>query len=559
MHSLPSVSLPIRLLLVEDNPDDLALLRELLQQVAALRYATAQSFATGQSFATAPYLRISYATALGEVLQQVVDHQFDIVLLALSRTDSQGYATFEQLYAADHTLPIILLIGDDEEERAMAQRAMAAGAQDYLAKNTLGTELLQRVIRYAIEQKQAQITLCETEWRYQALFEQTDIGIVFITLEGTYCRLNQQALRMLDYEQVDDLVGKPVTEFYIGTEQVDFSMQAARLRSSESIPTYEATLQRRAAAPLQLELNLSLVCNGNSRPVYIQLFARDISKRWEARTALHVEREQLTKRMLERTAQLSVANSELTRSARLKDEFLATVSHELRTPLSVILTLSEAVGDHVYGELNERQEKALHRIRKSGRHLLALINDILDVSKIESGKVQLEIGPVSVQTLCEDCIQMVQAEAQAKGLTLSVEIDQNAAILYADGRRLMQVLLNLLNNAIKFTPDNGSVALVVNGDTDHNQLTFVVQDTGIGIEENDMPKLFEPFVQLDSRLARQYQGAGLGLTLVYRLVKLHGGTVSVESEPGVGSRFLVALPWHKETKKAITKTADSKL
>jgi PAS domain S-box-containing protein len=272
------------------------------------------------------------------------------------------------------------------------------------------------------------------------------------------------------------------------------------------------------------------------------VISRDVTDRKQAEDALVEERALLAQRVEERTAELSAANVELARAARLKDEFLANMSHELRTPLTGILGLSEALQLQVYGPHNEKQLKALHSIEESGQHLLNLINDILDLSKIEAGKVELQIGPVAVEEVCQASLRMIKEAAQKKKLKVFFELDGMVVTVQADSRRLKQMLVNLLSNAVKFTPQGGSVGLEVAGDADQ-MVRLIVWDTGIGIAPEDMPRLFRPFVQLDGSLAREYAGTGLGLSLVQRMAEMHGGSVTVESEPGKGSRFTITLPW----------------
>ncbi len=272
---------------------------------------------------------------------------------------------------------------------------------------------------------------------------------------------------------------------------------------------------------------------------------RELGERMRAERELRKERTSLAQRVAERTAELSSANAELARSARLKDEFLASMSHELRTPLNAILGLSEALQELVYGSLNERQLQSLRRIEESGRHLLELINEILDISKIEAGKLELLFASVNVESVCQASTMLIAEMAQQKRLTLSTMFDSRLTEIMADERRLKQILVNLLSNACKFTPEGGKVGLDVSADVDNQAVHFSVWDTGIGIAEEDMRRLFEPFVQLDSSLSRRYGGTGLGLALVRRLTELHGGGISVESAgiEGQGSRFTVSLPW----------------
>lgn len=252
---------------------------------------------------------------------------------------------------------------------------------------------------------------------------------------------------------------------------------------------------------------------------------------------------ELEQRVAERTQALHIANAELRRANRLKDEFLAGMSHELRTPLNSILGLSESLQLGTYGQLNERQHTTLRYIEESGRHLLALINDILDVSKIEAGQMQLETGPVSVESVAQASLQFVRQSAFKKQIKVNLSIDSPLIPIEADERRLKQILVNLLNNAVKFTAEGGAIGLEVVADSDKQMTHFTVWDTGIGIAPEDMERLFQPFIQVDARLARSYTGTGLGLTLVQRMTEMHGGRVSVESEVGQGSRFIVSFPW----------------
>ena len=273
--------------------------------------------------------------------------------------------------------------------------------------------------------------------------------------------------------------------------------------------------------------------------------------------------------------QLERTNAELLRATRLKDEFLANMSHELRTPLNAILGMSEGLQEDVFGSLNDRQKGALATVDRSGRHLLSLINDILEVSKIAAGKLELDVSSVSVNQLCTGSLSFVKQQALKKQIELiTVFPPTNLEDIIVDERRIRQVLINLLTNAVKFTSTGGRVTLRVQLETtvlnlservslqrltvprasldnpvgaccqlQDYDLCFSVIDTGIGITPVNQAKLFQPFVQLDSSLNRQYEGTGLGLTLVKQIVELHGGSVSLQSAPGQGSCFTVRLPY----------------
>ncbi len=325
------------------------------------------------------------------------------------------------------------------------------------------------------------------------------------------------------------------------------SLAASAATAIENARLYKQAQQeiaerKRAEEALQKSLQ-QLETTYNQAMFYAQELKEEIAERKRVEAALEEERTLLAQRVAERTADLRMANEELARAARLKDEFLASMSHELRTPLSAILGLAEVLKGSAYGMLNERQLKAVGNIEESGRHLLALINDILDLSKIGAGKLELEMGQVSVAAVCQASLRLIKAAAHKKQIEVSSTLDDTVTMLQADERRLKQILVNLLSNAVKFTPEGGAVGLEVVGDAVRQEVHFTIWDTGIGISSEEMPRLFAPFVQLDSRLSRQYPGTGLGLALVQRMVELHHGRISVESEMGQGSRFTVSLPW----------------
>jgi signal transduction histidine kinase len=272
--------------------------------------------------------------------------------------------------------------------------------------------------------------------------------------------------------------------------------------------------------------------------------------RKQAEEALAAERALLAQRVKERTAELSKANAELARALRLKDEFLATISHELRTPLHVILGISESLEEGVYDALTPKQLGAFYHIKENAQRLSDIITDMLDLSEISVGKLALNVTKVSVEAVCQYCLQAVRHVTQQKGVQLSFRLDSAVNTVYADKKRLQQVLMNFISNAIKFTPPGGKIGLEIAGDAENETAYFSVWDTGIGIAREDVQRLFQPFTQIDARLSRKYEGLGLGLSLAYHLVEMHGGSISVESEVGQGSRFSVSVPWQPNAPQA---------
>jgi signal transduction histidine kinase/CheY-like chemotaxis protein len=269
------------------------------------------------------------------------------------------------------------------------------------------------------------------------------------------------------------------------------------------------------------------------------MVVRNITAQWELQNALET-------RVAERTEELVVLNEELGEALKMKDEFLASMSHELRTPLNAILGMAQSLRDEVYGPLNEKTLRAVGVIEGSGRHLLELISDILDFAKIQAGKLALHYDIVGVKSICDASLQLIEKAAEKKNLSVGFHIDPGADAALIDGRRLQQILVNLLTNAVKFTPDGGCVGLRVTGDAEARVIRFAVSDSGTGIAREKIPRLFQPFTQLDGSLARRHSGTGLGLSLVLNMAALHGGGVQIESTPGSGSTFTVSLPWLKK-------------
>ncbi|MBL8098153.1 MAG: response regulator [Anaerolineales bacterium] len=260
-------------------------------------------------------------------------------------------------------------------------------------------------------------------------------------------------------------------------------------------------------------------------------------------TALRELNMQLEHRVAERTTELNKTNLELEHANHAKDEFLANMSHELRTPLNSILGLSESLLEQHRDPLTQSQQKSLQIIESSGKHLLDLINDILDLSKLQAGMFDFYPQLVQPDELCKSSIIFVKSQVMKKNITLNYEVEEKISAFYADPRRLKQILVNLLTNAVKFTPENGQVTIKVNTKAEKEVIAFSVIDTGIGISQENLSRLFTPFVQVESSLNRNFEGTGLGLALVQKLTDVHGGSVEVETEVGKGSRFTINLPY----------------
>ena len=256
-------------------------------------------------------------------------------------------------------------------------------------------------------------------------------------------------------------------------------------------------------------------------------------KTFADQAVIAIQNARLFREIQEKSAQLEVANKH-------KSEFLANMSHELRTPLNAIIGFSEALSDRMFGEVNEKQAEYLKDIHESGRHLLSLINDILDLSKIEAGRMELDVSTFHLPTALGNAMTLIRERAQRHGIELGLDVDEHLAEFSGDERKFKQIMLNLLSNAVKFTPDGGKVQ--VSARRENGAVEIAVRDTGIGIAPEDQAAVFEEFKQVGRDKMRTAEGTGLGLALTRRFVELHGGAIRLESTPGKGSTFTVSLP-----------------
>jgi signal transduction histidine kinase len=258
----------------------------------------------------------------------------------------------------------------------------------------------------------------------------------------------------------------------------------------------------------------------------------DVLKMFATQSALAIQNARLFRELADKSRQLEVASQH-------KSEFLANMSHELRTPLNAIIGFSEVLTERMFGELNEKQEEYLKDIHTSGSHLLSLINGILDLSKIEAGRMELELTDFDLPQAIDNALILVRERAGRRGITLEHSVDERLGEIRGDERKIKQVLLNLLSNALKFTPEGGRVevrAEMVDGTAE-----ISVTDTGVGIDPEDQGAIFEEFRQVGTA-DKKAEGTGLGLTLCRKFVELHGGRIWVKSEVGVGSTFTFRIP-----------------
>ena len=569
---MPTETLTI--LLVEDNPKDACLVQEILQAAKTFPFQLIQ------------------VSRLEEALTCLLrSSSISVILLDWSLPDAQGAGMITQLRRVSPDIPILVI--NDWDDEAIALQALQTGAQDYLVKHQTDAKLLVRSIRHAIARGEAnppkrcvshirtgqEQALRESETKFRTLYESTSTAVILLDENGIFDG-NSAALRLFGCTHREQLCGEPMEGGRVGEsihrqrwEEVGNSpcsqsryhplFASSLVKSCVPLIGFSPAVQPNGEDSYSLanEYITKAIAQGSCRfdwmyckrngeefPAEVTLTRIELAKRKILHATIYdISDRKATERQLLKAKEAAEAGS------RAKSEFLAMMSHELRTPLNAVLGLSQLMRQEIFGTLNEKQKEYVSCIQSSGEHLLALINDILDLSKVEAGKEQLTFVPLDIQDLCDYCLAMVREQAHEQGLKLKLEIDPQARILIADERRCKQMLLNLLSNAVKFTPI-GEVLLRVTkrpisssvsgiaASTSVQEICFTVKDTGIGIASHHLPLLFEPFRQLDSGLNRRFTGTGLGLALTRSLARLHGGEVTVRSNLGEGSQFTLYLP-----------------
>jgi PAS domain S-box-containing protein len=391
--------------------------------------------------------------------------------------------------------------------------------------------------------KQAETALEESEARYHDLYENApDMYLSIEVPTGKILNCNQTITRMTGFEK-QSLIGRNVVDLY-HPECLGAARQAMQsLLTTGLVTNAEMQICCLDGTWIDVSLNASAIRDLSGQVVRSRSIWRNITDRKKAEQEVRQLNAELEQRVLERTADLKSTNTALEKALRAREDFLAIMSHELRTPMNGILGLTYLMQLKSYGELNAKQTNAIQNIEKSGGQLMVLINAVLDYSSLLADKLVLQVEPCAMESLCQDCLKTAKSLADKKHQELSFTLRPETLNLRADRRRLSQIIDNLLSNAIKFTPEGGRIDLSVTGHPEAGQALISVTDTGIGIQEADLPRVFEPFHQLDMRLQRIYDGSGLGLSLVEKLVAMHGGSVEVKSTPGQGSQFTVTLPW----------------
>jgi PAS domain S-box-containing protein len=403
------------------------------------------------------------------------------------------------------------------------------------------------IVRDVRERKLAQEQLQKSEEKYSTIVEKGNDGIVILQ-EGEIKFANSRIQSLTGFTN-KETTGKSFIEF-VSQQFRPFVIEMYRRRTAgEEVPgRYEISISTKNGKEMPVEVNANRI-DFEGKPADMAII-RDITERKRAADELAKLNEelksfnlQLESKVEERTRQLEEAVSVAEASNKTKSEFLASMSHELRTPLNAIIGFSQVLHERYFGDLNEKQSEYVADIVDSGKHLLSLINDVLDLSKIEAGKMELEVTEVKIADLLQNSLVMIKEKALSHSISLDLQIADNinGTKIAADERRLKQVMFNLLSNSAKFTPDGGSIK--VEASKGEKELVISVSDTGIGMTPQEQKRLFEAFYQASGGIKGKTPGTGLGLAITKSIVEKHGGKIWMESEgPNKGSKFTFTLP-----------------
>ena len=483
------------------------------------------------------------------LLQGVLESPKDVVIFALDKEyrylafNKNHRVTMEQIWGVNIEVGISMLSyitypADREKARMNFNRALAG--EEFTLVEEYGDSSLNRlwysntysplkdddkniigltlVLIDITDRKKAEIRIAEEVARWRILIEQSLDGIVVLDQNGKVYEVNQKFADMLGYSR-EEMLQLHVWDW--DTQWTREELMEIIKNVDESGNHFETYHRLKDGTTINVEISSNGALFGEQKLIFC--VCRDFTERKLAEDMLL-------------NAKLAAEDA-----SRSKGEFLATMSHELRTPLNSIIGFSDMMLSGNVGDLNEKQAKYINHISTGGKHLLELINDILDLSKIEAGKMEIQYESFSVSDVIEEVTMLIAPLALKKKIDLNIQVEPQLGSINADKIKFKQILYNLASNAIKFTPEKGYVGITAN--LVDNMLKISVTDNGIGISTKDLCRLFQPFQQLNSYMTREHEGTGLGLILVKKYVEMHGGSVWVESEVGKGSTFTYSIPY----------------
>jgi PAS domain S-box-containing protein len=546
----------VDILIVDDRPENLLALEAILEPL-------------GQ--------RIVRASSGEEALRKLLSTEFAVILLDVQMPGMNGFETARIIKSRERTrhIPIIFLTAISKED-SYVFAGYSVGAVDYLFKPFQPEVLRTKVAAFVdLHQRQRHLTeqeallresqkrelelrhmreLLQSEARYSEIVNSAMDAIVAFDDTGTVTLFNAAAERMFHCTAAD-AINKPVTRFFPndvsastveqicrtahGVPVTGEDATAANVPVSGQVASFTAVRSTHESFPIEASVSCLATENGHR----YTLIVRDISERRRHEQALHEQAVSLANTMAELKSlneELSQRQAELERAMTARSRFYASMSHELRTPINAVLGYSTLLLENIYGPLNEKQQEGIERTQKAARHLLELVNDVLDLSKIEAGKIDLRLQPVSFPALVEDLFVTVRPLADQYGSSLALDFDGDPIRIVSDPRRVRQILLNLLSNAIKFGGGKPVCVRIKEREDSPGGILIEVMDQGAGIAAEDQDRIFQEFVQLGK--TQLQEGTGLGLPISRRLAELLRGSLDVDSDVGKGSTFRLTLP-----------------
>lgn len=399
------------------------------------------------------------------------------------------------------------------------------------------------------ERKQAEEALRESEENFRRSLDDSPLGVRIFDAEGETLYANRAILDIYGYASIEELKASPTEKRLAPESYAEHLIRREKRLRGENIPSQsEMSIVRKNGEIRHIEVfRKEVLWNGERQfqALYHDIterkrMERELQERNERLDAQNEELQSQTEELVAQQQELIEKTGEVERANQLKSEFLANMSHELRTPLNVIIGFSELMIDKVPGEINEEQRQCLSDILDSSHRLLNLINEVLDLSKIESGKVEFKLENVALSEVIASLTRTMIPILTPRQQSLDIEIEKGLPLVHVDEGKLRQVLLNLVTNSSKFTPDGGKLKIEAVREGDWCRVSMI--DNGIGIKKEDQERIFEPFCWLDNPLTKEKSGTGLGLALVEAIIEKYGGRIWVDSEYGKGSRFTFTLP-----------------
>ncbi len=474
-----------------------------------------------------------------EAQEMIRNHSFNVIITDIRLPDVGGLEILELAKEINPDVAVIMMTGYASIETAV--NAVNEGAYAYFVKpinpdeikTTITNALKQQ--RLSLENKrlveslqrsnkllfEANEELQKSEEKYRGLVSHVKLGIFRSTPgpAGRFLEVNPAMEEITGYSR-KELLKMNVSDLYVHPEEREAVLEEAASATGKT--TKELRLRKKDGTEMVVSDTKVAVRDSGGKILYFDGILEDIT-----------ERKRMEQELIEKTGEVERAN-------QLKSEFLANMSHELRTPLNVIIGFSELMVDKVPGKINEEQRQCLSDILDSSRRLLNLVNEVLDLSKVESGKMEFKLENVALAEVIESLTRTMLPMLTPRKQSLDIEIEEGLPAVHVDEGRLEQVLLNLATNSSKFTPDGGKLKIEAVRNGDWCQVSVI--DNGIGIKKEDQERIFEPFCWLDNPLTKEKSGTGLGLALVETIVEKYGGQIWVESEYGRGSRFTFTLP-----------------